>query len=489
MIKPLLSLVVIDEQHDVTARSATEQSFAAQGAGPWELVVAPEGTTVSQSVDVAVGRTTGRYVAVIAAGDRLEPGALEAVVSVLAPDDEPDVVYTDEQWAADEGAGVFAKPRWVPRYLDAYPYLGRLCLVRRDVWDRIGGLREDFAPVREWDLALRATEVAHEVRHVPVVGLTRATAPIMDEVAVEAGRRAVSARYQRLGVPVVVESTGHGDSAEPGFVRVWRQPSDIPLVSIVVPTAGSRRELRGSETLLVTNALQSILDRTAYPKWEVVLVPSEHTPKEVLDECASLLGDRLRIASVRGTFNFSRSVNVGVGAAAGEFVVLLNDDTEVLEPRWLDRMIAVASENGVGVVGAKLLFDDGTIQHTGVTFGNDGEAMHLHIFEQDDAGYFGSKVVDLDFLAVTGACMLVARDVFAEVGGFNESLPLNYNDVDFCLKVGATGRRVVCTPFARLHHFESSSRVARIEDYERSALAWWNPRKMLDPYVNVRGLT
>jgi GT2 family glycosyltransferase len=240
--------------------------------------------------------------------------------------------------------------------------------------------------------------------------------------------------------------------------------------------------------VLVLNALRSLVDRTTYPSWEVVLVPSEHTPADVLSESAEILGDRLRVAPVDGPFNFSRSVNTGVAAARGELVLLLNDDTEVIERRWLERMVSVMSEDGVGVVGAKLLFEDERVQHVGVAFDLDGEAMHVHIFEDDDAGHFGSKIVDLDFLAVTGACLLVPREVFEEVGGFSEALPLNYNDVDFCLKVGATGRRVVCTPFARLHHYESSSREARIEDEERAALAWWDHRKHLDPYVNVRGL-
>ncbi|MPV37593.1 glycosyltransferase family 2 protein [Georgenia subflava] len=490
----LLTLVVARSVQavDDDAAGATEESFRAQGEGPWELLTTTGAGPVSDRLNAALRRARGRFAAVVEAGDRLEPGALAAVRGVL--DDlagrgaEPDVLYTDEQWPADGAAGIFAKPRWVPRYLEGYPYLGRMCFVRPELVERAGGFREDFAPAREWDLALRVTELDVAVAHVPVLGVARTHAPAADPVAAEAGRRAVAARYERLGIPAVVELTGDDDGQAPGFVRVWRQVEDPPLVSVVVPTAGGSRAVRGTETVLVTNALRSLAARTTYPAWEVVLVPSEHTAAEVLAECAEILGDRLRLAPVAGPFNFSRSVNTGVGAARGELVLLLNDDTEVIEPRWLERMVAVASEDGVGVVGAKLLFDDERIQHTGITFDHDGEATHVHIFEEDGPGHFGSTVVDLDFLAITGACLLVPRAVFTEVGGFTESLPLNYNDVDFCLKVGATGRTVVCTPFARLHHFESSSRVARIEDDERAALAWWDHRKHLDPYVNVRGV-
>jgi GT2 family glycosyltransferase len=490
----LLSVVVAGDAQtmDHEAAAATQESFRAQGEGPWELVLAGRETTLSDRLNAAARRAQGRFVAVVETGDRLEPGVLAAVHGVLedlpGTGGGPDVLYTDEQWPGNGAAGIFTKPRWVPRYLEAYPYLGRLCFVRAELLEQVGGFREDFAPAREWDLALRVTEVADQVVHVPVLGVARVHAPASDAGAIEAGRRAVAARYDRLGTAAVVEVTGDRDGQAPGFVRVWRQVDDPPLVSIVVPTAGGRRTLRGTDEVLVVNALRSVLERTTYPSWEVVLVPSEHTPPEVVAECADLLGDRLQVAPVAGAFNFSRSVNTGVGAARGELVLLLNDDTEVIEPRWLERMVAVAAEEGVGVVGAKLLFEDGRIQHTGVTFDHAGEAMHLHIFEADGPGHFGSATVDLDFLAVTGACLLVPRAVFVEVGGFTEALPLNYNDVDFCLKVGATGRRVVCTPFARLHHYESSSRVARIEDEERLALAWWDHRKHLDPYINVRGV-
>ncbi|MFD1507281.1 glycosyltransferase [Georgenia yuyongxinii] len=497
----LLSVVVavgpITDQVDDAPRTAredavaaTEGSFEAQGDGPWELVLTEGAGSLAARLNAAVARTTGRFVAVVEAGDRLEPGALAAVAGMIRAREggaqEPGVVYTDEQWEGEGAAGIFIKPRWVPRYLEGYSYLGRLCFVRRDLLDAAGAWRDDHAPVREWDLHLRVTELTDDVVHVPVLGVARVNPPADDVEAREAGRRAVTARYDRRGVAATVELTGEGD--EPGgFVRVWRE-SGTPLVSIVVPTAGGRRRVRGQDRVLVENLLTSLLARTTYPAWEIVLVPSEGTPEDVLERCTALLGERLHVAPVAGPFNFSRSVNTGVAAAAGELVLLLNDDTEVLEPRWLDRMVAVAAEEGVGAVGAKLLFEDGRIQHVGVTFDNAGQAGHAYIFEREDAGHFGSKVVDLDYLAVTGACLLVRRSVYEEVGGFTEALPLNYNDVDFCLKVVASGRGIVCTPFARLYHYESSTRDTTKTADEAQAMDWWYPRTLTDPYVNVRGL-
>lgn len=463
-------------------RAAATSSFAAQGAGPWELVpVEDTGSDVAAALTAAAERASGRYLGVLGAGDRLEPGALAAVVEMLdVLGREPAVLYTDESGPA----GIFSKPRWVPAYLEAMNYLGRLMLVRRDLLTEVGGWRPGAAT--EWDLALRVTERTDDVVHVPVTGLIRATAD--DGAVLEAGRRAVADRYARLGVPATVEVTGGDDGDVPGYLRVWREVPQPPLVSIVVPTIGGRREIDGEDRLLVAQLLRSLVERTTYDRWEVVLVTSEGTPPEAVVACEAIAGDRLTVVPVAGAFNFSRSINTGAAAARGELLLLLNDDVEALQPRWLERMVAVAQDPEVGAVGAKLLFGDGRIQHVGVSFDRDGEATHPHIFEAEDAGYFGSKVVDLDHDAVTGACLLTPRALFGEVGGLTEDLPLNYNDVDYCLKVRAAGRRIVCTPFARLRHYESSSRVARIEDEERAALMWWRPRTMADPYTNVRGL-
>jgi len=478
--EPLLTLLLLPG--DEAARAAATDSFGAQGDGPWELlrVPGPAGDPAAALTAAARG-STGRYVGVLGAGDRLEPGALASVVAFLEQlGREPAVLYTDESGPA----GIFSKPRWVPAYLEATNYLGRLLLVRRDVLADVGGWRPGAAT--EWDLALRVTERTDDVVHVPVPGLIRADAD--DDAVLAAGRRAVEERYARLDVPATVELTGSADGDSPGYLRVWREVPSPPLVSIVVPTIGGRRTVDGQERVLVTHLLRALVERTSYTHWELVLVTSEGTDPDVVAECREIVGDRLTLAPVAGTFNFSRSVNTGAAAARGDLLLLLNDDVDVLEPRWLDRMVAVAQDPDVGAVGAKLLFEDGRIQHVGVSFDRDGEATHPHIFEAEDAGYFGSKVVDRDHDAVTGACLLTPRALFAEVGGFTEALPLNYNDVDYCLKVRATGRRIVCTPFARLRHFESSSRTARIEDEERAALLWWRHRTMADPYTNVRGL-
>ncbi|GGC11222.1 glycosyltransferase [Cellulomonas carbonis] len=499
--------VLVRPGADLAALGRTLASLQRQGRGPWRAVVAGGGLTPADRAAVTraarsvtwtdaawdgpahavlaagLDATGATWVGVLGQGDEVEPGVLPALVEYLSARPAVDVLYTDDQWAAAGIDGIQTKPDWVPSYLEGWDYLGRLCLVRRPLAE--GAFGPETAGAEEWDLHLRATERAAVIEHVPVVGVTRAAPPPADPATVEAGRRAVERRYERLGIDATVE-VAHPD----GFLRVWRAlPDPPPLVSVVVPTGGGVREVRGESTLLVETCLRSLVDRTTYGSWELVLVPSEGTPDSVVEIAREVVGDRLVVAPVTGEFSFSHSVNEGVRAARGELVLLLNDDTEVLEPRWLERMVSVAQDPTVGVVGAKLLFEDRSIQHVGIVHDDSWLPVHAFRGAPDDTGNFGARVVDMDFLVVTGACLLTRRDLYVEVGGFSPELPMAFNDVDFCHKVGATGLRVVCTPFATLHHHESATRVADVRPWERAYLV---ERTLAlaahDPYVNHRSV-
>lgn len=414
----------------------------------------------------ALTAATGEFVAVLAPGDELEPGVLGAVDAYLRARPRVDVLYTDEQWQASGADGIRIKPDWDPTYLEATGYLGRLCLVRRSVAVQAGGFRDGFAGAEEWDLHLRVTALTDRVEHVPVIGVTRIAPPDAGPDVVASALRAVEDRYRRADVPARVEPV---DGT--GYLRIWREIPDPPLVTVVIPTVGATRTVRGEDAVVLERCLASLVSRTTYARWEVVLVTSPGTPEATLGRAREILGDRLRaVAPVEGDFSFSVSVNEGVRHATGSLVLLLNDDTEVIEPRWLDRMVAVAQDPTVGVVGAKLLFEDDTVQHVGIVHGDDWFPVHVHRAEPDGTGRFGSMVVDMRHLAVTAACMLTRRALFEEVGGFTRDLPLAFNDVDYCYKVVAAGHAVVCTPFARLYHYESSSRVGEVRDFERQYL-------------------
>lgn len=434
-----------------------------------------------QLLRAALEAAKGTFVGVLGAGDELEPGVLAAISPMLA---DHDVVYTDEQWTADGADGIATKPDWVPQNLESYPYLGRLTLIRTALAQSVGGFRTDHAGAEEWDLALRATEVTDRVAHAPLIGVTRAAPPARDEGCARGGLAAVSGRLSRTGRAGTVEPA----EVSPG-VRSWLAvPNPPPLVSIVIPTAGSHRVVRGRDTLLIEQCLRSLRDTTTYTAWEVVLVVGEAIAEDVLDTARAIVpSDRLVVARVAGRFNFSTSVNEGARAAHGSLLLLLNDDTEAIEPRWLERLVSVAEDPHVGAVGAKLLFENDTIQHVGITFDDQHRPIHALGSEADGLGRWGSKVLDSEWAAVTGACLLVPAAVFAEVGGFCTDLPLNYNDVDFCFKVRATGRSVVCSPFAKLYHYESSSRGHALDPREQITLhERWRLRILADPHVQYR---
>jgi len=430
----------------------------------------------------ALDASTGTYVGVVGAGDIVEPGVLQAALDYLEDRPLVDVLYTDEQWPGSGALGIFTKPGWNPEYLLGLPYLGRLCFVRRELLLRSGGFRLGTCGAEEWDAHLRVTESGAVVEHIPAVGLTRPVAPADTADIQRAAVETVAAHFRRIEVSAVVEP-----AELPGSVRSWRAIPDNPLVSIVIPTIGSRNTVRGEDVCLVTNCVRSLLKQTTYQNWELVLVTGELTTPGAVDEVVALAGERVRLARVSGPFNFSRSINEGARLARGELLLLLNDDTEVIEPRWLERMVGVAEDPTIGAVGAKLLFEDSRIQHIGVVHNDAWEPGHAFQFTPDGGAHFGMGFLDMDYVAVTGACLLTPRELFAELGGLTVELPLNYNDVDYCFKVIHSGRRVVSTPTARLYHFESASRAPSLEPYERAYLReHWAAMAYQDPFVNFR---
>lgn len=442
----------------------------------------PPDELVAAGLEAARAAASGRWVGVLGAGDDLEPGALRAVMSFLAHADRLDVVYTDEQWPATGADGIATKPDFLPQYHQSYPYLGRLCVVRSGVLASAGGFRDAVPGAEEWDAQLRVTERTDRVGHLPTIAVTRAAAPPTDERARTAGLRAVQGRVERSGRPGRVEPT-----ADPLGVRLWWTVEPPPLVSIVIPTAGGRRTVHGEEGVLLERCVRSLVERTTYQTWELVLVTSEGTPQDVIDRVRALVGDRFVHAPVSGPFSFSRSVNEGARHASGHHILLLNDDTEAVEPRWLDRMVCVAADPTVGAVGAKLLFEEGTLQHVGIIVTDDGTPIHPLGSEVDGIGRFATKEVDVDYLAVTGACLLTPRADYLAVGGFSEDLPLNFNDIDYCLKLVARGRTVVTAPFARLFHYESSTRGHNLDPWEQEYLERrWGLRLTTDPHVQYR---
>jgi GT2 family glycosyltransferase len=273
-------------------------------------------------------------------------------------------------------------------------------------------------------------------------------------------------------------------TALPDGSRTLEYPLDNhPLVSIVIPTRGSSARIRGTDRVLVVEAVRGVLELSTYRNLEVVVVADDPTPQSVVDELLALGGGRVRLVRWPAAFDFSAKINRGAVSARGEYLVVLNDDVELITPDWIEVMLGLLQQEGVGLVGTMLQFEDGTVQHGGHLYRDSG-AGHIAFrwpLDRDDA--LGSLGVDREVSGVTAACAMVSASTFRAVGGFSTLFPGNYNDVDFCLKVRTLGNSVVWTPRARLYHFESKTRVATIAPVELERLRErWSEKLLVDPY-------
>ena len=473
--------VVAGDADLVAMRAAVDQP----GLDPRVTVRAP--TRVGGSgvaLAEALGDARAELVTWIDAGDRLEPRALEQVLAATTED--VDFVYTDEDELAGDGSTCNPrfKPDWSPDRLVAYPYTGRLAVFRRTTLDQAGGIRPELALALDHDVALRVGERARRVVHVPEVlyhrrplyaGITPARAPV-------AALRAVGEHLDRVDFPATVEH----DPDRPRLLRLRPALTTQPPVSIVIPTGGHRRVVHGQQLNLVANCVGSIVRRSTYPDYEIVCVVDEVTDDVARDELVAAGRDRLRLIPYGEPFNFARKINTGALHARGDHLILLNDDTEVITPEWIESLLMFARDPGVGAVGAKLRFADGRLQHVGVV-AVDGNPGHPYYgFPADFDGHMDNARTPTNCIAVTAACLMTRRRAFDEVGGLSLEFPLNYNDVDYCLKLLHAGYRNVFDPYAELFHFETSSRATgSVSDHELQALRdRWGRVLRRDPYYN-----
>jgi GT2 family glycosyltransferase len=449
------------------------------------------GGIVAASND-ALAMARGEFVALLDHDDELHPAALESVNAAIEAAPEADYVYTDEDKIDRTGrhATPFFKPDWSPERMRTQMFTCHLSVLRRSLVEEVGGFDPEFEGSQDWDLVLKVSERARRVVHVPKVlyhwrTLAASAAGGGDEAkpwAFEAGTRAIQAHCDRIGLPAEAER----DEGLPGVYHLQPRLQRQPAVSIVIPTAGHSREVRYEDVVLVTHCVRSIVERSSYENYEIVCVVDSSTERGVADQLRAIAGDRLRLVSFDQPFNFSAKVNRGAVHAEGEHLLLLNDDMEVVTPDWIERLTMYSSLSEVGAVGARLLWEDGRLQHAGVLFENGGYPGHIYRgFSGEFRGYSNNVRVAQNYLAVTGACLMTSRVAFEEVGGFSTSFPVNYNDMDYCLKQVAARRRVVYDPDTVLYHFESSSRSTEVEDWEKEQLLGrWLPLITRDPCTN-----
>lgn len=414
---------------------------------------------IAQASNSALEIASGEWVAMLDHDDLLGPQALLRVAETINANPRVQLIYSDEDKISATGRRYHPcfKPEFSPELFRSQNYLNHLTVQRTENVRAVGGWRVGFEGSQDYDLNLRVIERIDPstVCHIPEVlyhwrVIAGSTALAVSEKghAYTAGFRALNGHVSRLGLPAIVEEA-------PGvpFYRLrFAPPRPAPLVSIILPTRDRVDLLRMS--------VDSILSKTTYEPFEILIIDNDSVEKETKDFLSEMSRDpHISVLPYHHHFNYPAINNFGASAAKGEILALVNNDIEVISPDWLTEMVSWAAQKEIGCVGAKLYYPNRAIQHAGVILGIGGVAGHAHkYFPPHDPGYFGRLKVVQNLSAVTGACLVVRRQIYSEVGGLEEALGVAFNDVDFCLKVREAGYRNVWTPFAELYHHESVSR-------------------------------
>jgi glycosyltransferase involved in cell wall biosynthesis len=414
---------------------------------------------ICQASNDALEIANGEFVGLLDHDDEIVPEALYEVVSVLNEHPDADLIYSDEDKIDENGQrhSPYFKPDWSPETLLNHMYTGHLSVYRRSLIEAAGRFREGYEGSQDHDLVLRVAELTSRVVHIPRVlyhwrTLAGSAAGAVDvkPYTAQATIRALRDALLRRGIRGQVGSTPNF----PDRFIVTYIPDLSRKVSIIIPT----RDQAG----LLGRCIESIVRQTTHPNFDICVVDNDSVEEEtatLFRDWSQRLGSRFLVVREPGAFNFARSVNRGVQATDGELVLLLNNDTEVLQPDWLNNLAGFAERPDLGAIGCKLLYPNGTIQHGGVVLMRGGVGGHAHAgLAAESPGYFGRMLAAANCAAVTAACLMVRRDAFTAVGGFDTDLAVAFNDVDFCLRIQRMGLRNVCLGNVRLLHHESASR-------------------------------
>ena len=459
-----------------------------------QVVFREQNGHISEATNSALAIATGEFVALLDNDDELAINAFYEVVKVLNENPELDLIYSDEDKIDMDGnrSDPAFKPDWSPDLLLGTNYISHLGVYRRSILEEIGGFRKGYEGSQDYDLVLRFTEktTKERITHIPKVLYYWRMLPTSTAVdqgskgyAFEAGLRAVQDALVRRGI------NGHAThGAANGLYDVYYDIKSDKLVSIIIPTKNGYKD--------VQRCVSSIIEKTTYQNYEIIMADNGSTdPKmhELYAEFEKQLPGRFFVESIDIPFNFSTINNRAAKKAHGEYLLFLNNDTEVITENWLTLMVSFAQQERIGCVGAKLLYPNNTVQHAGVILGLGGVAGHGHYgYPHGDLGYFGRLAINVNYSAVTAACLLMKKADFDAVGGFEEAFTVAFNDVDLCLKVQALGRDNVWLHEAELYHFESQTRgyddkgkkKKRFEQEKVMMEEKWGPLIENDPFYN-----
>lgn len=414
---------------------------------------------ISDNTNAAIGIATGNYIAFADHDDTLAEEAFYQMAKEISQYPEAELIYSDEDIIDIRGNRLFPhfKPDFNPDYLCCVNYICHLVVVKRTLLDRTGLLRPEYDGSQDFDFLLRCTEHtdSEKIRHIPKIlyhwrsheGSTAGN-PDDKPYAVIAGEKALAGHYERMGIKAEVEYTGC-----PVVFRTHFVIEGDPKVSILIPNKDHTEDLNKCVT--------SILERSTWKNIQIIVIENNSEKEETFHYYEELEKrySQAKVVTWDGPFNYSAINNFGAKYADGDYLLLLNNDTEVITPEWLENMMGYCQREDVGIVGAKLLYPDNTVQHAGVVVGIAGFAGHILTgYDRYATGYLWRLATTQDESAVTGACLMVKRSVFEELHGLDESFAVGLNDIDFCLRARALGKLVVFTPEACLYHYESKSR-------------------------------
>ena len=420
-----------------------------------------ENLGISGNTNKCFEMAKGDYIGLFDHDDILHPTALYEYMKVIC-DKGADYIYCDETTfsgkSIDHMITLHFKPDFAPDNLRANNYICHFSVFSKELVDKCGTFRTEFDGSQDHDMILRLTRAATNIVHVPKIlyyWRSHAGSVASDinakSYAIDAAKGAVAAHLTACGF------SGFKIESSRAFETIFRIRYALtghPLVSILIPNKDHTEDL--------TRCIESITDRTSYDNYEIIVIENNSVTDEIKDYYETLkMHPRIKVVSYEGAFNYSAVNNFGASCAEGEYIILLNNDTEVITRNWIEELLMYAQRDDVGAVGCMLYYPDYTIQHAGIVLGMGAHrtAGHSHYkMAKENLGYMGRLCYAQNVSAVTGACLMVKKKLFDDVGGLSEDLAVALNDVDFCLKLRKKGLLNVFTPFAELFHYESVSR-------------------------------
>ena len=441
--------------------------------------------TMTSELNLAIENSKNDYITLLEGNDILDQDCLFEFAKVLFERKGIEIIYSDEDKIDEKGNRFdpYFKPDWSPELLLSNNYIGNLVFYHNTIVTKIGLLRSEFYTAHTYDLPLRAVEHTKNIYHIPKVlyhvyknSDTTISSLKDNQLILDLQKKALQETLTRRGLSGTVLSTP--------LVGKWRVRPQIvgnPRVSVIIPTAGKSGVVRGVEIHYLLNCLKSIIEKSTYKNLEIVVLHNGDL-SSIVETQIKAMEQVVLVHYDKKEFNLSEKMNLGVEKSSGDYVIIFNDDIEVKSPDWIESLLEYAQLEGVGAVGAKLLFENNTIQHIGVVWTFGGPSHASYGAPENDLGHQAMNVLTHNRFATTGACLMVRKSIFNELNGWDLNFPLNYNDVDFCLRLVEAGYRNVVCPDSVLHHYESASKEGTSNLELLQLIAKWG--NLSDPYYN-----